>query len=410
MPAWNFVLQLVGPSGGRSICDRFSLPGLAQPCRVTILACDGNASPAAAAAHAAMKQELQAKCGTHASDCGGPGLWGCMALDEASCRQILVPVIGQTLEAAAVDVIRQWPGRPDRLSTILPALMGGLTHGQAFAGSPPELSRLASIGWGSDPRRLAALAMQQATQSTRPGVFLSYRRDDAGRIADQLFDGLAHRGYRVFVDRFCGSAGRYFPHELAEEMADKAVIVVLESPRIMGSAWTLWEIRFARRYRLGLVSLRLAGAPRLSGIAARQDIAPDSSGQLPANDLDRVLDFIGREHVAANLRRRAFYEALVSSAAASRGGSIHSAGSGLLELRDRTGAAKALLLPAGRPGQVTDVRSMDTSGTTTHSRLLIGQHRHLPPASRDDLNWLSRMTHIDLAGRWDSYRRVQSLC
>lgn len=60
----------------------------------------------------------------------------------------------------------------------------------------------------------------------RPSVFLSYIRKEARDVADQLFDALGHRGYGVYLDQFSGVPGRIFPEQIAEELADKAVLLL----------------------------------------------------------------------------------------------------------------------------------------------------------------------------------------
>jgi hypothetical protein len=73
---------------------------------------------------------------------------------------------------------------------------------------------------------LASLVSQRALYGERPGLFISYRRKEAAVIADQLFDEMSHRGFRVFLDRFSGTSGKLFPQEIAEEIADRDVVLV----------------------------------------------------------------------------------------------------------------------------------------------------------------------------------------
>jgi hypothetical protein len=43
-------------------------------------------------------------------------------------------------------------------------------------------------------------------------------------------------------------------------------------------------------------------------------------------------------------------------------------------------------------------------------RLLLGQHRHLPPSTRADLDWLAGNISTELLAQYAGYRRVQALC
>lgn len=411
----NLVLQICDENGcSLEPCISFGLTGLPRPCRVLFLAADVNAEAQARMAHRELALLLSRATGHSPFGCGGPGLWSCRTWGQPGCAQLLVPVISQQIGPSACQIMLRWMAQSGARGTILPALAPGLRHGYAFAGCPTSLRRLNIANWLGDPARLAAVILQHATSNPHPGVFLSYRRSEAGKVADQIFDGLSQRGWKVFLDRYCGTGGRYFPNELAEEMADKAALVVLETPGIASSTWTMWEIAFAHRYRLGLVALSLPNAPSLARIAKRHHISPDATGQVPPADLPGVIDFIEREVALAALRRRAFYEAIVESAAHHGSGTVQDRGNGTLNLIDRHSKDVAAILPSGRPGTLAEVRQI--SGATQSVRILAGQHEHLPQSALEDLRWLAApgsvagVNGVELRGRFDTYQRVRSLC
>lgn len=415
MAAWNLVLQIQGQNSGRTPhphCKQFSVPGLSRPCRILFYACDTHSAAMAQAAHDQVEATLRARHGVSSNKCGGPGMWGCMTWSESSCLQVLVPVIGGQISKAVETDIVDWQAKGGSLAVVVPALQPGISHSTAFAGCAKAISRLNSASWQGNPARLALIVAQRALQLEKPGLFISYRRKEAGALVDQLFDELAHRGFRVFLDRFSGSPGRYFPSELAEEMADKAVLLVIETPKILQSKWTLWEIGFAHRYRLGLVSLQLSGAPSLSRIPnkSRLPVTRNAQGKLNSVDLAAALSFIEKEQVIASLRRRAFYEGMVASAASFGGGSVNDLGEGVLELCNNMGIASAIVLPSGRPGQLSDVRSLELAHSGQLPRLLLGQHAHLPQSARTNLDWLVGHVSTELLGRYSGFRRLKSLC
>ena len=415
MAAWNIILQVQGPNSSsppHPHCQQFSIPGVPRPCRILFYACDTHSAVQTQAAHDQVEATLKARPGVSANNCGGPGMWGCMTWHESSCLQVLVPVIGAPISKAVETDLADWQAKAGSLSVIVPALLPGISHSAAFGSCQKAVSRLNSASWQGNPSRLAAIIAQRALQLEKPGLFISYRRSEAGALVDQLYDELAHRGFRVFLDRFSGSPGRYFPSELAEEMADKATLLVIETPNILQSKWTLWEIGFAHRYRLGLVSLQLPGAPSLSRIpsSSRLAVVPNAIGILNPGDLDGALTFIDREQVVASLGRRAFYEGLVAGAASLAGGRVNDIGGGVLELCDRASKASAVVLSSGRPGQLADVRSLALAHSAKLPRLLLGQHRHLPPSAQADLTWLAGQISTELLGRYSGYRRVQTLC
>ena len=88
-------------------------------------------------------------------------------------------------------------------------------------------------------------------------VFISYRRVESEPLAEQLFDRLTHVGFDVFLDRFSIEPGVDFQRRLNQELADKAMVVLLESACIASSRWTQHEIDYTKRFRLGLLALRL---------------------------------------------------------------------------------------------------------------------------------------------------------
>jgi hypothetical protein len=405
---WNVVLQAQTQNGAS--CHRLSVGGLPRPCRILFVPCDPAADWPAHASHQALHAQIGAK--SRSSDpCGGPIHPGCMAETEPACEHILVAVIAQApISSSCQQMLSDWASRPGR-RLILPALAPGITHQQAFGGTSASISGLQLVPWGGDPQRLASLVAQRALHGARPGLFISYRRLDSAAVADQLFDEMSHRGFRVFLDRFSVTTGRLVQQEIAEELADRDVVLVLETDNILQSRWTSWEIAFARTYRLGLLALQWPGAPTLRGISDRRSINPGRGGILTANELRSAADFIERGHTLASLTRRAFYEALVEAAALSKQGSVHPTGTGALRLLDRGGTERALVAPSGRPGSLAEVHRLVRAALQPPNGplLLAGQHRHLPPDAHDDLNWLAQTVGVDLAGRADVYRQVRTL-
>lgn len=420
LPAWNVVLQFMtgpGVSPASSSCKRFAIAGLQRPIRILFLPCHPSAVPMALAAHDILDAQLTARGVAMPYFCGVARTGDCMAWSEPACEQVLVPVIGADLAAPAqphggasnaADFIVDWLACGP-MARLLPAVMPGVSTGSALAKVPLQASRANAVPWGGSPQHLAAIAFRWQRRS----AFLSYRRQDAAPVADQIFDGLGRAGYRTYVDRFCGTAGSYFPDELAEELADKDVVVVLESANIRKSTWTMWEVAFAHRYRIGVVAIQLPGAPALKRITDRKSIATlNRSNQLFGADLDDVIEFIALNTALGTPRRAAFYEAIVASAASSGGGSSQSLGDGLLQVVDRKGVSKAVVLAHGRPGILSDVRRLDVPAAqaTGVTPLLVGQHEHLPATAADDLKWIAGQRGISLRGRFDTYMHVKNLC
>ncbi len=230
-------------------------------------------------------------------------------------------------------------------------------------------------------------------------------------MADQLFDTMSRRGFQLFLDRFSGTAGRPFPQEIAEELAERDVVVLIETPNILKSRWTKWEVAFARRYRLGLLALQWPGAPTFPGVAHRRMVTPQANGELGPADLASTANFIEREHTLASLTRTAFYETLIDQAARTKGGWTEPLAEGTLAIRDANGNWVAAVAPAGRPGRLGDARLLALASVLTPNcpLILAGQHGHLTWGAQTDMTWLASTLNIELLGHVDAYARVGAL-
>ena len=411
MDDWNVVLQFAGPTWSDGTCRRYSVAGIPRPCRILIYACDSGSKQTA---HAALF-----------TDRSGNSTFGRVTLR----RTVLDPVAGvakhgrrrvasrcwfrssvRLVSRQVHETIACWQKKAGSDGSVVPALVPTQSHATAFAGCSPAVANLTTVAWSGNPDVLAAAVLQRAMHDSQPGLFVSYRRVEAGVLVDQLFDELSRNGFRVFLDRFSGTPGRYFPQELAEEMADKAVLLVIETPSILQSKWTLWEVCFARQYGLGLVFLRFPGAPKLSNIGKRMDVSPHIAQGLDAAELTAAVDFIKREWIFAAARRRAFYEGVVAGAASVRGGTVKNQCNGLLALCNSNGKKTAIVSPSARPGRLRDLRELAVPVGAAEPRLLLGQHCHLPQQSYDDISWLAQKISVELHGHYSGYQRIKSLC
>lgn len=103
------------------------------------------------------------------------------------------------------------------------------------------------------PAMLSLVALSLDAQR----IFISYRRLETQPLAEQLFDALTHEGFDVFLDRFSIHPGLNFQERLTQELADKSMVLLLESAWVHTSEWTNHEIQFAKRYQLGLLALQM---------------------------------------------------------------------------------------------------------------------------------------------------------
>lgn len=176
---------------------------------------------------------------------------------------------------------------------------------------PERLRLLNAAEWNHDPVVFGVhvLAAAGLTEPERR-VFLSYRRTDTAHLAEQLHTSLTQAGFDVFLDRFAVPPGVDFQQRLTQDLADKAFVLLLESPNFH-SEWTEYEVAYATSHRLGLLAVTVPNVDDVDLVPAVDDafrlrLAGDdlSDDQLNEGALDRVLGRVEREHARALRRRR----------------------------------------------------------------------------------------------------------
>jgi hypothetical protein len=86
-------------------------------------------------------------------------------------------------------------------------------------------------------------------------AFISYKRTDSQTVADQLFDALTRRGYRMFLDTASVNAAATFQEVLMDRLADMDLVIFLDSPNVQDSEWVLKEFTRANTLNLGMLQL-----------------------------------------------------------------------------------------------------------------------------------------------------------
>lgn len=412
--SWNLILQGMHPQRSGSRCFRGTVAGLAQPAQIHLVSW----GPSTDTLVASVLDWLGGHLGkpSQFSRCRGPvdqGWWvsglHCQAFQEPSCRHVVVHFkgTGVALGREAVDLTRLWEAQAGAHSEVLVVLPAGEGGGDL----PRSLRQYNWLRHPAPASEIGLPILQAAGVGARRRLFLSYRRQDSHALADQIFEALGREGFGVFLDRFSWMPGRLFPEEIAEELADKGVVLLLESTDLHLSRWTQWELAFARTYHLGTLALNIAGAPRQRGIARgdRHGVTVGADGKLTPPDLETAIRFIVRRYNLAELRRRVFLEALVRRAAAVAGGRLEVRGDALFEVS--RGGHGALVLPSGRPGNLEDLgrlgrASPGAAGGGGH-RVLAGQHEHLRARARRDLDWLADRAQVSLCSPLGLYGSIQ---
>lgn len=399
--SWNTVLQMNHPAGNgaNNICLREAVSGLDRPIHIHLLSCQSSMEIRTAAIFDSIVAQLNLP---RKIPCGGPGAQGgwsngmeCQAWREPACQHILVLMTDDTsldnqIEKLALD----WKLQAGINGIIILVLPSGAS-GTSIPQSLQKFNRLTDLG---SSHALAADILRWIHLGAERKIFLSYRRDDTEKLADQIHHALVQRGYRIFLDRFSGTPGRFFPQEIAEELADKGCVLLLESRNLVNSRWTRWEIAFARHYHLGLLALNVDRAPRIIGARStdRMNVNTQSpSGELTSSDLETAIDFIAQRYSINSIARRVYYEELLRRTSHSEGVRFQELGAGSYELSAH--GKTVLVYPSGRPGSLSELHHTAVSRISAGSfdyRILAGQHQHLPPGASQDLDWLAQLADV----------------
>jgi len=288
----------------------------------------------------------------------------------------------------------------------------------------------------------AVLARAEVTSAVSR-VFLSYRRLETLPVALQLFDRLVHEGFDVFLDRFSIPPGYDFQRRLNQELEDKAMVVLLESKSLKDSKWTQHEIDFAKRYRLGLVSLRMPDVKDADVIASLQSkpfvrlenedftgpavpkLGPDDSKKermvpewprLTKEAENRVTALIKTAHADALFARRHRLRKDVVAALANEELNPIYQGSGPITVPCSHG--EHLIWLTTRPPEVDDLHSVHTAIAArarlipTARGLIVGPQAALEPDRRQRLDWrlhqVSNCLSFDEGNLPDFARRVKN--
>lgn len=193
---------------------------------------------------------------------------------------------------------------------------------------PECLRPINGFAWsGEDPEaRLCRIVMEGlGIEDRQRRVFISHNREDGLAVAEQIHNHLSRNGFRPFIDRFHIPPGQDVQSEIANQLEDCAVILLIETPLAHLSKWIFDEVDYALSHQLGLHIVKWPGnvmeTPGTSGLQRQEITEPEivsSKGYkiLTRAALDRVTSNIEAEHARSMMRRRRYL--LVSTQEAAR--------------------------------------------------------------------------------------------
>jgi hypothetical protein len=328
-------IRVIG-SGGSA--DFTGLPAL-QPAVVCIL---NSGSADAAKWSATLQSELRnALLRVNSGVTGMPN--GCVhhATEIATCRScsdpgrrqaIVLIGDGSTNDTTAFAGVAAGPK-----TRVLPVYKAGTS----MSALPNHIQPFNAFFWSGSITEAIPSVLQAAgllPESRR--IFVSYRRLETEPLADQLFDALNRKRFQVFVDRFVIPPAVDFQRRLDQELADKSMVLLLESEQFNDSEWSRHEATYAVQYRLGLMVLRMPYGrtgpkfPQVPSVTddvrstlerpafqADPEIVKDRQGReflqwgrLEKDALDQVVAEVEQRHDTAMLNRRQYIRDTVRQA------------------------------------------------------------------------------------------------
>jgi hypothetical protein len=287
--SFTVIVQSQDDEGEGVKCWGYSQLPTSQPTRLLVVAEPAQA-PERSSLVAAVVREVNAVAPNGNEECRGPGGLHCVSVGEPTARHVLVVVAGATGVSATLDrYVDEWLARGWEALGVFRA---GLNPDVVL---PTGLRRQHAPSWQNDVREVAPDVTDAVLSSEDRRVFISYSHTDGQQTAARLADLLGHHRFDVFLDRFRLPPGIDFVERITDELVDKAMVVVVETPNSVTSAWVRQEVATAVTRRLGLAAVNLTSGPTISEIA--------EPARCRIDDDDTLVKFVLAQH-RLQLRQR----------------------------------------------------------------------------------------------------------
>jgi hypothetical protein len=262
--SFTLILQSLKPGTSLATCVGYGQLPVMQPTRLLLIG-DDRAHVDVKRLRDTLELEFSRLTPTGTSLCPGRGGLPCWATTTSGVRNILLVI--------AAD----GPPTGDIERVVDDCLHRGFeTFGVFQAGLDPNVvvpqalrSQLA-LTWRDDVREVAGEIIDIAVLGIEDRrIFISYSRTDGDATAERLAQILTRLRFDVFLDQFRIPPGADLFERISDELIDKAMVVVVETPWSVVAPWVSYEILMAMAYRLGLAAVNLVGVSPIPGIDER---------------------------------------------------------------------------------------------------------------------------------------------
>jgi len=232
-------------------------------------------------------------------------------------------------------------------------------------------------------------------------IFISYRHAEAATVAGQFFHALAARGFEPFLDRFNSRPGDDFVALVREELADKALLLSLETPGIKQSLYCRQEVATAVSRRMGLIAVDLPNSKQtFSVIQKRIDatgVTFDADGRMQSHDLTQIVDQIEAIFPHEVARRPRWQDRNLHSALVAAGVSFTPKGLGRYLVHPRRSNEQILAMTATLPNtnlfiEVEDRRNEVGSGC---GAAMFGPVSAARSSRYREIGWLAKRSGVE---------------
>lgn len=178
-----------------------------------------------------------------------------IAAASAADAPTAVVLLGSETAASSPDVASAVEAARASTFPILPLVR---PNGKVSELLPASVGRLNAVRWGEGNISLEILRTLGLIERDRK-LFLSYRQSESSALAIQLRRALSERFYDVFLDRFSVPPGDDFQARIDVELADKAFVLLIESPGAVGSEWVQHEVAYALSHQIAVLAIATPG-------------------------------------------------------------------------------------------------------------------------------------------------------
>lgn len=281
---------------------------------------------------------------------------GCYALQNPDASKLLIVVSDGNSNTFVNPSVLNWT------ESILPVFQR--SH---FISFPSPLNTPNAIFWDNNISEILPVVLGKVEVVDEDyKIFISYKRSDTNEFAEQLYDSLNHDGFEVFLDRFSINPGINFQERLYQELADKAVVVVLESINYLQSKWVQYEIAFAKKYKLGIIAININNSPKTPSIddeyrytVTNTDF--DKNNKLNDSILVNMVAEIKKAHAIALYRKKYSLTANIFKALIKQNLTPKFDKNGFIEVQNITNSKNYKIWASVRPPVINDYHFSDTS-------------------------------------------------